>query len=53
MSEVGFFDLVDVNAVITDLTVLNIIKAVDQVGDRCLSGTGGADKGDLLSRRRI
>ena len=29
-SEIGLFDLVDVDIVVTDLSVLNIVKAVDQ-----------------------
>ncbi len=50
-AQVILFDLVDINAVIADFSVLNIIKAVDQIGDRCFTRTGAADKGDLLSRR--
>ena len=42
LTQIRFFDLVDIDAVVTDLTILNIIKTVDQVRDRGLSGTGGA-----------
>ena len=53
MAQISFFDLVDVDTVISDLTVLDIVKTVDQVGDRGLSCTGGTDKGDFLTRRCI
>ena len=52
-AQVSFFDLMDVDAVIADLAILNIVEAVDQVGDGGLAGTGGADKGDLLARTAI
>ena len=52
-AQVGFFDLMDVDAVIADLAVLNIVEAVDQVGNGSLARTGRADKGDLLSRTAI
>ena len=52
MSQVTFFNLVDINAVITNLSILNIIKSIDQIGNGGLSGSGGTDKGNLLSRRR-
>ena len=48
-AKIGFFDLVDIDAVITDLAVGDIIEPVDQVGDGGLAGTGGAHKGDLLT----
>ena len=51
-AQVGLFDLVDVDAVVTDLAVLNVVEAVDEVRDG-LAGTGGADKGDLLARTAI
>ena len=35
VTEICLFDLVDVDAVVTDLTIGNIVKAVDQVRDRC------------------
>ena len=52
-AQICFFDLVDIDPVITDLSVLDIIKTVDQIGDRCLTGSGRADKRDLLSRFRV
>ena len=52
-TQIRLSDLVDVDAVVTDLTILNIIETVDQVGDRGLTGSGGTDKGNLLSRLRI
>ena len=53
VAQVIFFDLVDVDAVVTDLSVLDIVETVDQVCDGGLSGTGAADKGDFLTRSRI
>ena len=53
MTQIRFLDLVDIDAVVTDLTILNIVETVDQVRDRCLSGSGRSDKGDLLTRSRI
>lgn len=53
LPQIRFFDLVDIDAVITDLTILNIIETVDQVRDRGLAGTGGAYKGNLLARGGI
>ena len=52
-SKICFFDLIDIDAVVPDLSVLNIIEAVDQIGDRRLTRSGGTDKRDLLSRFRI
>ena len=43
-------DSTDVDAVITDLSVGYIIKAVDEIGNGCLAGTGCANKGNLLPR---
>ena len=48
-AQVGFFDLVDVDAVVADLALLNIVETVDQVGDGGLARAGGADEGDLLA----
>ena len=48
--QVVLFDVPHVDAVVGDLSGLNVIEAVDQVGDGGLSRTGGADKGDLLAR---
>ena len=38
-TQIGLFDLVDVDAVVADLAIGNIIEAVDQVGDGGLTGT--------------
>ena len=43
----------DVDAVVPDLAVLDVVEAVDKVGDGGLAGTGGADEGDLLARTAI
>ena len=48
-TEVRFTDLVDVDAIVTDFTILNIVETIDQVGDCGLAGSGGTDKGDLLA----
>ena len=42
-------DLVDVDAVVADLTVGDVVEAVDQVRDRRLAGARGAHEGDLLA----
>ena len=42
VAQVIFFDLVDIDAVIADLAVLDIVETVDQVGDGRLSGAGAA-----------
>ena len=52
-AQIGLFDLVDVDAVVADLAVLNVVEPVDEVGDGGLTGTGRADKGDLLARTAI
>ena len=52
-SEIRFLYLVDVDAVVADLAVLDIVEAVDQVRDRRLAGAGGTDKGNFLARLRI
>ena len=49
LPQIRFFDLVNIDAVVTDLTILNIIETVDQVRDRGLTGAGGAYKCDLLT----
>ena len=49
-AQVGLFDLVDVDAVVADLAVGNVVKAVDEVRDGRLARAGRADKGDLLAR---
>ena len=52
-AQVGLFDLVDVDAVVADLAVLNVVEPVDEVGNGGLARTGGADKGDLLAGAAI
>ena len=49
MTQVVFFDLINVNAVVADLAILNIVEPVDQVCDRCFSSTGTSNESDLLS----
>ena len=48
-TEIRFLDLIDVNAVITDLSVCNIIETIDQVGNGSFSGASGSYKSNLLS----
>ena len=50
-AKAGFLNFVDVDAVIADLAVLDVVEAVDEIGDGGFSRTGAAHKGDLLSRR--
>ena len=52
-AQVRFFDFIDVDAVVTDFTVGNVIKTVNQVGNSGLARTGGADKGNLFTGVRI
>ena len=49
-AQIRFFDLVDIDVVVADLTVLNIVEAVDQVGDGRLPRSRRTDQGDLLAR---
>ena len=51
-SQIVFFNLSNIDLIVTDLTFLNIIKTVDQIGNGCFSGSGGTDKRDLLTRLR-
>ena len=44
------FDGLDVVAVVEDLTLLDVVEAVDQVGDGGLTGAGGAHESQLLAR---
>ena len=37
MAKIVFFDLIDIDAVIADFAVRNVVKAVDQIGDRGFS----------------
>ena len=48
-AQVGLFDLADVDAVVENLAVGNVVKAVDEVRDGRLARAGRADKGDLLA----
>ena len=48
-AEVCLTDLVDVDAVVADLTILNIVETVDQVGNGGFTGSGGTDKGNLFA----
>ena len=50
MAQVIFFDLCDIDAIITDLSILDIVETVDQVGDRCLSGSGRTYECKFLTR---
>ena len=47
--QVGFLDLVDVDAIVADFAVVDVVEPVDEVGDGGLTGTGGAHKGNLLT----
>ena len=53
VAQVTLADLVDADAVKGYFTVLDVIEAVDQVGDGGLTGTGAADEGNLLVRHGI
>ena len=44
-------DFIDIYTVITDFSVLDVIKAVNKVRDGRFSCARAADKGDLLPRR--
>ena len=44
-----FFNLVYINIIITDLSVLNIIKTIQQIGNSGLAGSSRSYKGDLLT----
>ena len=48
-AQIVFFNLCNIDAVVADLSFLNIIKTVNQVGDCCLTGTGGTYKCQFLS----
>ena len=37
-TQIVFFDLCNIDAVIADFSLLNIVETVDQVGNCCLSG---------------
>ena len=46
-------DMADINTVNGDGPALDIVKTVDKVRDRSLSGSRGTHEGDLLSRLRV
>ena len=48
-AQVRLADAGDVDAIVGDGTAVDVIEAVDQVGDGGLAGTGGTDKGHLLA----
>ena len=48
-AQIGLFDLVDVDAVVTNLAVGNVVEAVDQVGDGGLARARSAHEGHLLA----
>ena len=52
-AQVRLLDLVHIDAVISDLSVLNIIKTIDQIHDRGFTGARCTDKRNLLSGLRI
>ena len=51
-TQVRLADLVDVDAVVSDLAVGDVVEAVDQVRDRRLAGARRAHESDLLSGLR-
>ena len=48
-AQIRLFDLVDIDAVVADLAVRNVIKAVDEVCDGRFARAGGSHKSDLLA----
>ena len=52
-AQILLLNLIDVDTVVTDLSVLNIVKPVNQVGNGRFSGSGSAYKGHLLSGLRV
>ena len=49
-AQAGLGNVLDVDAVVRDLAVIDLVEAVDEVGDGRLAGTRGAHKRDLLPR---
>ena len=49
-AQVIFSDFCNVDAVIKDLTALNVVETIDQVGDRCLTGACRSYECQLLAR---
>ena len=39
MTQICFFNLIDINVIVSNLSVSYIIEPVDQVGNRCFSGS--------------
>ena len=52
-AQIRLLNLVHIDAVVADLSVLDIIKAVNQIGNGCFTRSRGTHKGDLLPRLRI
>ena len=52
MTQIILFDLIDIDAVISYLSICNIIKTIDQIGNRCFACSGGTDKSNFLPRCR-
>ena len=50
MTQIIFFDLIDIDTIVADLAVCNIVETVDQIGDRRLTCSGRSDECNLLSR---
>ncbi len=50
-SQIRLLDLIDVDAVIPNLTILDIIEPIDQIGDGGLPRAGRTYESDLLSGR--
>ena len=49
-AQAGLGNVLDVDAVVRDLAVIDLVEAVDEVGDGRLTGACGAHKRDLLPR---
>ena len=49
-AQAGLGDMLDVDAVVRDLAVINLVETVDEVGDGRLTGACGAHKRNLLPR---
>ena len=49
-AQIRFFNFIYIDAVIADFSVLNVVKTVQKICDRCFSCSCRADKGNFLSR---
>ena len=49
-AEIRLLDLVNIDTVITDLSVFNVIETVDQIGNGCFTCSCRSNKGYLLTR---